>query len=212
MATITDYGSLKAHLADTLNRDDLTSVIPQFVEFAMADLNRKLRVRQQMVRAQGDVFSGNDKIRLPANFLAMRNIQVNTDPIRGLEYATPERMDELRQSYNGGANGEPVYYTVMGDNIFVVPTPDGTYQLEIGYYRDIPTLTTDSDTNFLITDHPDLITYGSLMHSAPYLQDDSRLQVWATLYSTALEATMEANKRALFSGSRQSNKPKMMKY
>ena len=212
MATITDYGSLKAHLADTLNRDDLTSVIPQFVEFAMADLNRKLRVRQQMVRAQGNVFSGNDKIRLPANFLAMRNIQVNTDPIRGLEYATPERMDELRQSYNGGANGEPVYYTVMGDNIFVVPTPDGTYQLEIGYYRDIPTLTTDSDTNFLITDHPDLITYGSLMHSAPYLQDDSRLQVWATLYSTALEATMEANKRALFSGSRQSNKPKMMKY
>lgn len=212
MATITDYGSLKAHLADTLNRDDLTSVIPQFVEFAMADLNRKLRVRQQMVRAQGDVFSGNDKIRLPANFLAMRNIQVNTDPVRGLEYATPERMDELRQSYNGGANGEPVYYTVMGDNIFVVPTPDGTYQLEIGYYRDIPTLTTDSDTNFLITDHPDLITYGSLMHSAPYLQDDSRLQVWATLYSTALEATMEANKRALFSGSRQSNKPKMMKY
>lgn len=212
MATITDYGSLKAHLADTLNRDDLTSVIPQFVEFAMADLNRKLRVRQQMVRAQGNVFSGNDKIRLPANFLAMRNIQVNTDPIRGLEYATPERMDELRQSYNGGANGEPVYYTVMGDNIFVVPTPDGTYQLEIGYYRDIPTLTSDSDTNFLITDHPDLITYGSLMHSAPYLQDDSRLQVWATLYSTALEATMEANKRALFSGSRQSNKPKMMKY
>ena len=212
MATITDYGSLKAHLADTLNRDDLTSVIPQFVEFAMADLNRKLRVRQQMVRAQGDVFSGNDKIRLPANFLAMRNIQVNTDPIRGLEYATPERMDELRQSYNGGANGEPVYYTVMGDNIFVVPTPDGTYQLEIGYYRDIPVLTSDSDTNFVITDHPDLITYGSLMHSAPYLQDDSRLQVWATLYSTALEATMEANKRALFSGSRQSNKPKMMRY
>lgn len=212
MATITDFGTLKAHLADTLNRDDLTSVIPQFVEFAMADLNRKLRVRQQMVRAQGNVFSGNDKIRLPANFLAMRNIQVNTDPIRGLEYATPERMDELRQSYNGGANGEPVYYTVMGDNIFVVPTPDGTYQLEIGYYRDIPTLTSDSDTNFLITDHPDLITYGSLMHSAPYLQDDSRLQVWATLYSTALEATMEANKRALFSGSRQSNKPKMMRY
>ena len=212
MATITDFGTLKAHLADTLNRDDLTSVIPQFVEFAMADLNRKLRVRQQMVRAQGNLFSGNDKIRLPANFLAMRNIQVNLDPIRGLEYATPERMDELRQSYNGGANGEPVYYTVMGDNIFVVPTPDGTYQLEIGYYRDIPTLTSDSDTNFLITDHPDLITYGSLMHSAPYLQDDSRLQVWATLYSTALEATMEANKRALFSGSRQSNKPKMMRY
>ena len=212
MATITDFGTLKAHLADTLNRDDLTSVIPQFVEFAMADLNRKLRVRQQMVRAQGDVFSGNDKIRLPANFLAMRNIQVNTDPIRGREYATPERMDALRQSYNGGANGEPVYYTVMGDNIFVVPTPDGTYQLEIGYYRDIPVLTSDEDTNFVITDHPDLITYASLMHSAPYLQDDSRLQVWATLYSTALEATMEANKRALFSGSRQSNKPKMMRY
>jgi len=209
---ITNFGELKSHLADTLNRDDLTSVIPQFVDFAMADLNRKLRCRDQMVRAQGNVFSGNDKIKLPANFLAMRNIQVNTDPVRALEYATPQRMDELRSSYNGGAEGEPIYYTVMGDNIFVVPTPDGTYQLEIGYFRDIPALSTDSDTNFVVTDHPDLITYGSLVHSAPYLQDDSRLQVWATLYSSAIESLVDANKKALFSGSRLINKPKMMKY
>ena len=42
MATITDYASLKAQIADYLNREDLTSQIPMFIQFVEVDLNNPL--------------------------------------------------------------------------------------------------------------------------------------------------------------------------
>ena len=40
---LSTYAELKAHVADTLNRDDLTSVIPTFIVAAEAQLNRDVR-------------------------------------------------------------------------------------------------------------------------------------------------------------------------
>ena len=40
---ITTYDELKTSVADFLNRDDLTSVIPDFITMAEADLNRNVR-------------------------------------------------------------------------------------------------------------------------------------------------------------------------
>ena len=41
--SITTYSELKTAIANWLNRDDLTAVIPDFVSLVVADLNRKLR-------------------------------------------------------------------------------------------------------------------------------------------------------------------------
>ena len=38
--TITTYATLKTAIADFLNRDDLTSVIPTFIALAEADMQR----------------------------------------------------------------------------------------------------------------------------------------------------------------------------
>ena len=40
---LTTYTGLKASIADFLNRDDLTSVIPDFVALAEAQINRDIR-------------------------------------------------------------------------------------------------------------------------------------------------------------------------
>jgi hypothetical protein len=37
---------------------------------------------------------------------------------------------------------------------------------------------TDSDTNWLLTQHPDLYLYAALVESAPYLKDDERIALW----------------------------------
>ena len=49
--TITNFGTLKTAIADTLNRDDMTSVIPQFVSLAQARFNRELRTWKQETRS-----------------------------------------------------------------------------------------------------------------------------------------------------------------
>ncbi|MGA0985124.1 MAG: phage adaptor protein, partial [Burkholderiaceae bacterium] len=41
--TIANYSQLKTAVADFLNRDDLTSVVPTFISLAEADMQRKVR-------------------------------------------------------------------------------------------------------------------------------------------------------------------------
>jgi hypothetical protein len=171
---ITNYGQLKTAVADWLNRDDLTLVIPTFIDLAHAKLNRRLRVREMIQRSTAsitDQFSN-----LPSDFLELRNIQLNVTIPKSLEYVTIEQMDQERGL--GNTAREPVYYTLMGSTIEVFPTPDQSYTLELAYYQDIPTLSADADTNWLLTKAPDVYLYGALLQAAPYLKDAEETGLW----------------------------------
>ena len=171
---ITNYGELKTAVADWLNRDDLTLVIPTFIDLAHAKLNRRLRVREMIQRSTAsitDQFSN-----LPSDFLELRNIQLNVTIPKSLEYVTIEQMDQERGL--GNTAREPVYYTLMGSTIEVFPTPDQSYTLELAYYQDIPTLSADADTNWLLTKAPDVYLYGALLQAAPYLKDAEETGLW----------------------------------
>ena len=62
---ITNYSTLQAAIADYLNRADLTSQIQNFIQFAEADLNTRLRCREQIVRAEAT--SSAEFVQLPAD-------------------------------------------------------------------------------------------------------------------------------------------------
>ena len=67
-------------------------------------------------------------------------------------------------------------------------------------FAKVPDLASNSD-NWLLDDSPDVYLYGSLMHSAPYLQEDARITVWAQLYSAAVARLNESSDRSRHSGS-----------
>jgi len=55
-------------------------------------------------------------------------------------------------------------------------------------------------SNWLLASSPDVYLYGSLMQASPYLKDDGRIPVWASMYTNALEAIQVADDRAATSG------------
>ena len=63
----TNYSELTAEIGDWLNRSDLTSVIPTFISFAEVGLERVLRVRQMIARANATVDTQYGTV--PADFL-----------------------------------------------------------------------------------------------------------------------------------------------
>ena len=195
---LSNYTELQASIADFLNRSDLTSVIPDFITMCEADLNRTLRVRDMSVRSRAPINS--QYVKLPADFLGMRNIDLLTDPVTPLTYKNLQNLDIHRA---GDSTGKPLYYSVMQDSIEFAPVPDGDYTIEIVYYQKIPALSSpDTDgVNWLLTDHPDAYLYGSLMHSAPYLQADERIGLWAGKYNQILEQIKKSDEQAKFSGS-----------
>ena len=72
--------------------------------------------------------------------------------------------------------------------------------MELLYYQKIPALSASNTTNWLLTAHPDVYLYGALMQSAPYLDDDQRMQVWSTLYGNAVQAVNQESEKARYSG------------
>jgi hypothetical protein len=187
------FAGLKATIADYLNRDDLTAIIPSFITIAEAKFNRKLRTRQMIKRAEGQIETSF--FAYPADWLQAKEFQLNTNPIVRLQFVTEAQGDELKaQRYLN--IGQPVYYTITGSQLEFIPTPDTTYSAELTYYAKIPALSDSNTSNWLLAYAPDLYLYGALMEAAPYLKDDERLPVWSQMYISSLGDIEVADQRA----------------
>ena len=191
MTQIVDFASLQAAVTEYLARDQdttLISRIPTFIQLAEAKFNRQLFIRQMEQRATALVDPGSSEpefISLPADFQSMRRVRLSS--VRGrpcLSFKSGMQLDEYRFGTSGTA-GQPRYFTVFGDEIELVPTPDAVYTIEMVYRRSIPPLAA-SDPNWLLTLAPDLYLYGALLESAPYIKEDGRIQTWALGLSSAL--------------------------
>ena len=178
------FANLKTSIANYLNRDDLTSYIPDFIALAEARNGRDLRLRIMENVATATATGGTNYISLPTNFLEFRYVALNTTPKIVLRYMSPF---ELTRNYGGVTSGEPIYQTVIGEKLYFGPTPDSSYSIEWAYYSK-PTALSDSNTsNAILTNHPDLYLYASLLESAPFLMQDERLGTWAELYREAVK-------------------------
>ena len=187
------FAGLKATIADYLNRDDLTSVIPSFITIAEAKFNRKLRTRQMVKRAEGQIETAF--FAYPSDWLQAKEFQLNTNPIVRLQFVTEAYGDELK-SNRYVSTGQPAYYTITGTQLEFIPTPDSTYSAELTYYAKIPALSDSNTSNWLLAYAPDLYLYGALLEAAPYLKDDERLAVWSQMYINSLGDIEVADQRA----------------
>ena len=187
------FAGLKATIADYLNRDDLTAIIPSFITIAEAKFNRKLRTRQMIKRAEGQIETAF--FTYPADWLQAKEFQLNTNPIVRLQFVTEAYGDELKANRYVSI-GQPAYYTITGTQLEFIPAPDSTYSAELTYYAKIPALSDANTSNWLLAYAPDLYLYGALMEAAPYLKDDERLPVWSQMYVNSLGDIEVADERA----------------
>ena len=194
---LTTYTELKASIADWLNRTDLTAAIPDFISLAEAQIERTLRTRQMIVRANA---SFNVEFgATPADFLEVRSFKLSgTNPPTPLSFMTIDALDAESTKFT--ASGRPKFFGIVGGQFRLVPTPDSNYATELTYYAKLSKLSASVATNFILSASPDIYLYGALLQAAPYLQDDNRISVWATLYERALNDLQTADDRASTSG------------
>jgi len=190
---LSTYSGLKAAIADYLNRDDMTSVIPGFITLAEAKFNRKMRTRQMIKRATAVIDS--QSFAYPADWLEAKEFILSTNPITHMEFVTELQAKGL-QSTDIVSPGKPRYYTIIGSQIEVIGTPDTSYSGVLTYYAKIPALSDSNTSNWLLAYAPDLYLYGALLESAPYLKDDERLAIWGQMYIDSKADIELADQRA----------------
>ena len=195
---LTTYAELKTSIADFLNRDDLTSVIPDFITMAEAEMQRRIRHWRQEKRSTAELDTQYSAI--PADFLEVISFHISSGDYKSLELISRAQMQDRRYR-SGDASGKPAFYAITAGEIEVYPTPDGTYTAELYYYSRIPALSASNTSNWVLEYFADCYLYGALVHSAPYLRDDARIQTWAALYKNAIDSINLESESSKFGGS-----------
>ena len=195
---ITTYAELQTTIANWLNRDDLTAVIPDFISLTEAGINRDLRHYRMINRV--DATLDSRYVQMPTDWMETVRFSITSGNTYRIELISRDDMLEYRQN-NNDTSGIPRFYANIGDTIEVFPTPDAEYQMQLQYYAKTPALSNTNTANWLLTTAPDIYLYGALVQSAPYLNDDARIQTWAALYQSVLDSLQKASDDTRFAGS-----------
>jgi len=194
---LSTYAELKTSIGDWLNRSDLTNAIPDFISLAEAQVERTLRTRQMIVRANASFDAQYGAV--PADFLETKSLKLtSTNPQTPLQFLSIDALDNEQTKYT--ASAKPKFFGVVGGQFRLVPTPDSNYTTELTYYAKLTKLSSTVTTNWLLASSPDIYLYGALLQAAPYLQDDARITVWSSLYDRAMGELQTADDRGASSG------------
>ena len=195
---ITTYTELQAAIADWLNRVDLEQQIPDFIALAESTLNRVLRDSRMATTATITLTTGSGPI--PTDAVEMLYVQSGSVTSAPLEQITPQQLVMLRRARLRNT-GTPRFFAVVGRNMLVAPIPT-TGTLSTTYYQKIPSLSTGSPTNWLLTEAPHVYLYSSLVHAAPFLKDDARVSLMQNIVSQQIVDAVKGDQALTLEGLR----------
>lgn len=195
---LTTYSGLKSAIASYLARTDLTNEIPVFIQLAENRLRRDLRIRPMLKVATTETIAGDATVQIPNDFLQMRDLHINNNPITVLQYESPSNFYRNTFSLIGGL---PKQYTLLSDQFQLAPIPDSVMTLQMLYYAAPPYLSDLNSSNVFLNSCPDLLLYASLAEAEPYLMNDPRIETWAKLYDRGINSLTISDDQGEYAGS-----------
>jgi hypothetical protein len=192
------YADLKQQVLNFLNDPAAEQTIDTFIDLAEADMSR--RVRHWRMEKRSTAILDTQYSALPSDFYEPIRLSITSGDTYRLEMESQAQMLDRRMR-NMNTSGRPRYYAMTDGSIEVFPTPDADYTLEMVYYSKIIPLDDVNTSNWILQYHPDAYLYGSLVHAAPFLGDDARMQTWSALFEKAVSEMNSDSEKAKFGGS-----------
>ncbi len=140
---------------------------------------------------------GDATVSLPSDFLQIRDIHVDGNPVYTLEYMSPSVFYRNSRSVESGV---PVNYTALASEFIFAPKPDAAYTLKMLYYAKPDYLSDVNTSNVFLANCVDALLYGALAEAEPYLMNDARIPVWASLYDRSIANITQADEGAEYAG------------
>ena len=178
---LSNYGELRASIASWAHRDDLTTEIVDFVTLCESDIAKDLEVSDQ--DTVSTINATGETVALPTRPLIIRGVELQTNPVVELIYRTPAQLSKVDQT----VVGQPVYYSVIGSDIKLLPAPDNNYDIEVTYTQRYLGFSSDTDTNYVLANYPDIYLYGALAKLYAHIEDTEAQVKYETMYLSATE-------------------------
>lgn len=195
---LTDYTELIDAVEDWLVRPDLTDRIKDFIYLAEIRVAQDLNMPQDQVEATGSTVADQEFIVLPANLFQLESFTItDTSPVQQIEIVGWNEFEAAKYNLT---DGRVRYGRVLGNKLYLADTPSSVQAYKIRHQAGTTHLSNSSTTSLLLTNHPNLLLYGSLAEAAPYIGDDQRIMTWAQLYQERLRAVKRINFRNRLGG------------
>ena len=177
---------------------DFTNQLDTFIDNTQQKLSREIDPVGFNQNVQSNTAVGDRFITLPSAIEPMLlnyvNIIVNDDrkflEIKPLEYIQEYWPDSSLKD-------EPRYFTNFDDNtLYVAPTPDAVYRIELGYQGRINPLSNTNTTNWYTENASDALLYGSLSEANLFTKNMEDYNIYKQKYVESVTAiNNEARRR-----------------
>lgn len=190
-----NYSELQSTIQDYLEQEEVTGKIPDFITLAEARVNREISVRWMHKTATG--YIDTDVVPLPLDYIESVAWWVTTSsqPFEP-EYVPPRRFFGMSAS---AISGTPRVYTIVGLNSLWRPNPTGvtagTHGYTLEYLAEVPALSNNNTTNWLLTKAPDVYLYASLLEAMPYVIDTENMATWVKMYERSIKSLVSSDAR-----------------
>lgn len=183
-----NWGELKAAVAAYTHRTDLATLFATFLALAEERIYTgdatSPKVRCAAMRQFAQLANGTR----PAGFLEAIKVTEANSPERFLTYRPMDRMPNERRAFSW-------------DGETLVLSSDQGFPVDLTYYAKLTTPSTDSDTNWLLTNSPRIYLSAMVAEVGMWSRDDALAARELTNYSGAVNALSSHEKAAAFSGS-----------
>jgi hypothetical protein len=163
------------------NRSDLAALIPDFVMLAEKRLNADLEARLQDSVVMLTPTIGVNTVAIPSDVSDMKSLSIAK--FGALEYITPDLFSKL---FSDSVVGTPRMYTIIGEAIYLGPTPDSTTGIACAYRAFLPPLADSAGTNWLIEKYPNCYLAATMIESIAYTKNVGDLPMWEKKYADAI--------------------------
>ena len=189
-----NYGDLKTHFNNVLNRSDITtSLTTTFIDQGIARIQRQLRTPMQEKLTTYTISSQTAFVELPNDFIEIISLYYDNTEISRIP------MSRFRALNKNTYAGTPQSFTRQQEKLYLYPQPSSG-EVILYYYGEFPALSSDTAENALTKVAPDLIMYSALTYAADYYLDERAAQFEQKYQGFMLELQEQANDQEVNGG------------
>lgn len=189
-----NYGDLKTHFNNVLNRSDITaSLTTTFIDQGIARIQRQLRTPMQEKLTTYTISSQTAFVELPNDFIEIISLYYDNTEISRIP------MSRFRTLNKNTYSGTPQSFTRQQEKLYLYPQPSSG-EVILYYYGEFPALSSDTAENALTKVAPDLIIYSALTYASDYYLDERAVQFEQKYQGFMLELQEQANDQEVNGG------------
>ena len=196
-----NYSELTSLALSYSDREDAEVVnrMDDFIKMTEARINVKIKTLKMAKRSITPTVSTQDYYSLPNDFAGLRDIEIK-DSIDAIKKTTLSYLSPSLANHKSDTGDTTPHYTIIANQIQLIPRQDDDKILEVVYYMKVPNLNSTDSTNWISENNPDCYLNGLMVEINAFVKDAEAAQLWDNRFLSSIADIKKEDAMSRWSG------------